>query len=64
MSQAGQDEFDVVFRQKYSEAIERQQMALCMANLTGDVCLLLQKVKHLEEHCPDLNKLPDLAPAS
>ena len=64
MSQEGQDEFDVVFRKKYCEAIERQQITLCIANLTEDVCLLLKKVKLLEEHCPDLNKLPDLAPAS
>ena len=64
MSQAGQDEFDVVFRQKYCEAIERQQEVFRVANLTEDVRLLLQKVKLLEEHCPDLNKLPDLAPAS
>ena len=64
ISQAGQNDFDVHFGQNYWEATERQQEALCTAKLTEDVSLLIQKFKLLEEHCPDLKKLPDLVPVS
>ena len=64
ISQAGQNDFDVVFGQNYWEATEQPQEALSTAKLTEDVSLLIQKFKLLEEHCPDLKKLPDLVPVS
>ena len=60
LSQAGRDEFDINFRQNYWDAIEQQQEG-CMARLTDDVHRLIEKVKLLEEHCPDLNIRTDLA---
>ena len=61
LSQGGQDEFDIDFRQNYWDAIKRQQEGCSMARLTDDVHRLIEKVKLLEEHCPDLNICTDLA---
>jgi pyruvate-formate lyase len=51
LSQAGEYEFDIDFRQNYWDAIERQQ---------EEVHRVIEKVKLLEEHCLDLKRRTDL----